>query len=38
MSFDMMKMLEADLHPGVKGVISAPDFMELSEGAQAPFI
>lgn len=38
MSFDMMKMLEADLHPGVKGVISATDFMELSEGAQTLFI
>lgn len=38
MSFDMMKMLEADLHPGVEGVISATDFMELSEGAQTLFI
>lgn len=38
MSFDMMKMIEADLHPAVKGVISATDFMELSEGAQTLFI
>ena len=38
MSFDMMKMLEADLHPAVQGVISATDFMELSEGAQTIFI
>lgn len=38
MSFDMTKMLEADLHPGVEGVISATDFMELSEGAQTLFI
>lgn len=38
MSFDMMKMLEADLHPAVQGVISATDFMELSEGAQTLFI
>lgn len=38
MSFDMMKMLEADLHSGVEGVISATDFMEFSEGAQTLFI
>jgi peroxiredoxin family protein len=38
MSFDMMKMIEADLHPAVQGVISATDFMELSEGAQTLFI
>jgi peroxiredoxin family protein len=38
MSFDMMKMIEADLHPAVRGVISATDFMELSEGAQTLFI
>jgi len=38
MSFDMMKMIEADLHPAVQGVISATDFMDLSEGAQTLFI
>lgn len=38
LSFDMMKIIEADLHPGVEGVISATDFMELSEGAQTIFI
>lgn len=38
MSFDMMKMIEADLHSGVRGVISATDFMELSDGAQTLFI
>lgn len=38
MSFDMMKTIEADLHPGVEAVISATDFMEISEGAQIIFI
>jgi peroxiredoxin family protein len=38
MSFDMMKLIEADLHPAVKGVISAADFIEISEGAQTLFI
>lgn len=38
MSFDMAKLIEADLHPAVQGVISATDFMELSEGAQTMFI
>ncbi len=38
MSFDMMKLIEADLHPAVKGVISAADFIEISEGAQTIFI
>lgn len=38
MSFDMMKLIEADLHPAVKGVISAADFIEISEGAQTVFI
>ncbi len=38
MSFDMMKMIEADFHPAVQGVISATDFMELSENAQTMFI
>ena len=38
LSFDMMKLLEADLHPGVEGVISAADFIEISAGAQTIFI
>ena len=38
LSFDMMKMLEADLHPGVEGVISAADFIEISAGAQTIFV
>jgi peroxiredoxin family protein len=38
MSFDMMKLSEADLFEGVEGVISATDFIELSEGAQTIFI
>lgn len=38
LSFDMMKMIEADLHPAVEGVISAGDFIELSAGAQTIFI
>ena len=38
MTFDMMKLTEADLFEGVKAVISATDFIELSEGAQVIFI
>ena len=38
MSFDMMQLNEADLYDGVEAVISATDFMELSEGAQIIFI
>ncbi len=38
LSFDMMKMIQADLHPGVESVISASDFIEISEGAQTLFI
>jgi peroxiredoxin family protein len=38
LSFDMMKMIEADLHPGVEGVISAADFIEIAEGAQIVFV
>lgn len=38
LTFDMMKLIEADMHPGVEGVISATDFIELSEGAQIIFI
>jgi peroxiredoxin family protein len=38
LSFDMAKMIEADLHPGVEGVISASDFIEIAEGAQIIFV
>ena len=38
LSFDMMKLIEADLHPAVLGVISAADFIEISQGAQVIFI
>ncbi len=38
LSFDMMKVIEADLHPGVDGVISAGDFIEISENAQTLFV
>ncbi|GAA4872099.1 DsrE/DsrF/DrsH-like family protein [Serinicoccus chungangensis] len=38
LSFDMAKMLEADLHPGVEGVISAGDFIEIAQGAQIVFV
>ena len=38
MSFDMMQLNEADLFDGVEAVISATDFMEISEGAQVIFI
>jgi len=38
MTFDMMKLTEADLFDGVGAVISATDFIELSEGAQIIFI
>ena len=38
LSFDMAKMIEADLHPGVEGVISANDFIEIAEGAQIIFV
>src|SRR5690606_9362984 len=38
LTFDMMKLIEADLHSGVEGVISAADFIEISEGAQVIFV
>lgn len=38
LSFDMMKMIEADLHPGVEGVINASDFIEIAAGAQIIFV
>ncbi|MEQ6903037.1 DsrE/DsrF/DrsH-like family protein [Nocardioides sp. YIM 152588] len=38
LSYDMMKIIAADLHPGVEGVISASDFIEIAEGAQIVFV
>lgn len=38
LTFDMMKLIEADMHPGVEGVISAADFIEIAEGAQIIFV
>lgn len=38
LTYDMMKLLEADLHPGVEGVISAGDFIDIAEGAQVVFV
>ena len=38
MTFDMMKMIEADLHPAVERVITAGDFIDISAGAQTLFI
>jgi peroxiredoxin family protein len=38
MSADMMKLHEEDLYEGVEGIISASDFIEITEGAQLLFI
>lgn len=38
MSADMMHLEEDDLHDDVEAIISAADFVELSEGAQLLFI
>ena len=38
MSADMMHLVEEDLYEGVEGIISASDFMELTDGAQLLFI
>jgi len=38
MSADMNRLTEGDLYDGVEGIISATDFMELSQGAQIIFI
>ena len=38
MSADMMHLTEDDLYDGVRGIINASDFIELSEGAQTIFI
>jgi peroxiredoxin family protein len=38
MSADMMELTEDDLYERVEGIISASDFIELSEGAQTIFV
>jgi peroxiredoxin family protein len=38
MSADMMHLTEDDLYERVEGIISASDFIELSEGAQTIFV
>lgn len=38
LSFDMNGLTETDLYEGVEGIISATDFIELSEGAQVIFV
>jgi peroxiredoxin family protein len=38
MSVDMMGLTEDDMIPQLEGVITAMDFMDLSEGAQTIFV
>ena len=38
MSADMFHLTEADLYDGVEGIISATDFIELTDGAQLLFV
>ena len=38
LTLDMMKIIEADLHPAVEGVVGVADFIEISRGAQTIFI
>jgi peroxiredoxin family protein len=38
MSADMQHLKEEDLYDEVEGIISAADFIELTEGAQVIFI
>ena len=38
MSADMNKLSEDDLYEGVEGIISASDFIEITDGAQLLFI
>jgi len=38
MSADMNKLTQDDLYEGVEGIISATEFLEISEGAQTLFI
>ncbi len=38
LSFDMNGLARTDLYDGVEDIISATDFIELSEGAQIIFV
>ena len=38
LSAEMMEVKQSMLHPGVKGIISAADFIEMTEGSQIIFI
>jgi peroxiredoxin family protein len=38
MSADMMHIEQDQLYSGVEGIISAADFIEISEGAQIIFV
>ena len=38
LSADMNKLTDADLYDGVEGIISASDFIEMTDGAQLLFI
>ena len=38
LSFDMNGLTEEDMYDGLEGIISATDFIELSEGAQIIFV
>jgi peroxiredoxin family protein len=38
MSADMQHLTEEDLYGGIEGIISASDFIEMTEGAQLLFI
>ena len=38
LSFDMNGLTDEDMYDGLEGIISATDFIELSEGAQIIFV
>ena len=38
LTFDMMKLIEADMHPACEGIITANDFIDISAGAQIVFV
>lgn len=38
MTYDMFGLKEEDLVPGVKGIVTASDFIDMTEGAQIIFI
>jgi len=38
MSVDMMELTEEDFIPGVESIVTAGDFMDMTEGAQIIFI